>query len=419
MKVKKKSNIQIQRISPLNFEEVRNSSNIVNEHFNPRFETIPIMPSNIIWRGPITDAGGYAGMNRENILGLIDRGFKVRIDSMDTIIDIDPIQHQFFKDLQIIPIRDLKNCIKVFGSTALREYNHPGYKVLYTMMETKSLHKDYVKYCNNVDEIWVPSKWCKKVFIESGVNVPIKYMPLGIDLDIYNKNICPLPQIKQITKGFTFLSVFGWSERKGISMLRAYLEAFTSKDDVTLLISTRYAGSVHEAQKDVVRKYFMEELIPRCKNKDLPHVLLFMDIMPEHLMPGLYRSCDAFFLISKGEGFGRPYMEAGATNIPIIGSNYSGHTDFLNWWNSYLVNPSGFKIQEEMNWITDFYHDQEFPYFDEKKIDECVDLLRYVYRNYHKAKRKANRLQKRIQKHFQLKNCIDQVGKRLLEIEDI
>jgi len=418
MRIRRKNNIQIQKIQPFSFEEVKKSSEFINgqQNYPLVFEKIPEALAKVIWRGPITDAGGYAGLNREYILGLIDRGFKISVDWMDTIVDVDPIQHQFFKDLQNTPKESFENCVKVFGSTALRDYHHPGYKVLYTMMETKRLHKDYVQFCNNVDEIWVPSKWCEKIFIESGVNVPIKYMPLGIDLDIYDPSICPLPQVKQITKNFTFLSVFGWSERKGISMIRAFLEAFTSKDDVTLLLSTRYAGSVHETQKNVIREYFQKELIPKCKNKDLPHVILFLDIMPENLMPRLYKSCQAFFLISKGEGFGRPYLEAGAMGLPIVASNYSGHTDFLNKRNSYLIRPSGFKIQPEMNWITDFYKDQEFPYFDEKKIDECAELLRYVYNKYYKAKKKSQKLQKLIQKKFQLHQCIDNVGNRLLNL---
>ena len=34
--------------------------------------------------------------------------------------------------------------------------------------------------------------------------------------------------------------------------------------------------------------------------------------------------------LTKGEGFGRPLLEFSQTKKPIIASNWSGHTDFLN-----------------------------------------------------------------------------------------
>jgi hypothetical protein len=34
--------------------------------------------------------------------------------------------------------------------------------------------------------------------------------------------------------------------------------------------------------------------------------------------------------LTKGEGFGRPLLEFSLTNTPIITTNWSGHTDYLN-----------------------------------------------------------------------------------------
>jgi hypothetical protein len=38
----------------------------------------------------------------------------------------------------------------------------------------------------------------------------------------------------------------------------------------------------------------------------------------------------AMINLTKGEGFGRPLLEFSLTNKPIIATNWSGHTDFLN-----------------------------------------------------------------------------------------
>jgi hypothetical protein len=46
-------------------------------------------------------------------------------------------------------------------------------------------------------------------------------------------------------------------------------------------------------------------------------------------MAELYRSCDAFVLPSKAEGWGLPIIEAASSGLPIITTMYSGQTDFL------------------------------------------------------------------------------------------
>ena len=38
----------------------------------------------------------------------------------------------------------------------------------------------------------------------------------------------------------------------------------------------------------------------------------------------------AMINLTKGEGFGRPLLEFSLTKKPIITTNWSGHTDFLN-----------------------------------------------------------------------------------------
>mmetsp|Transcript_36395 Transcript_36395/g.88151 ORF Transcript_36395/g.88151 Transcript_36395/m.88151 type:complete len:262 (+) Transcript_36395:825-1610(+) len=51
----------------------------------------------------------------------------------------------------------------------------------------------------------------------------------------------------------------------------------------------------------------------------------------------LYNSVDAFVLPSRGEGWGRPYMEAMAMGLPVIATNWSGPTEFVNEDNGYLL----------------------------------------------------------------------------------
>lgn len=63
-------------------------------------------------------------------------------------------------------------------------------------------------------------------------------------------------------------------------------------------------------------------------------VLLERDI-PLDQMPALYKSVDAFVLPSRGEGWGRPHVEAMSMELPVIATFWSGPTAYMTEENSY------------------------------------------------------------------------------------
>jgi glycosyltransferase involved in cell wall biosynthesis len=50
-----------------------------------------------------------------------------------------------------------------------------------------------------------------------------------------------------------------------------------------------------------------------------------------------YRAADAYVSPARGEGWGRPFMEAMACGKPVIGANWSGNAAFMTPDNSYLI----------------------------------------------------------------------------------
>ena len=49
-------------------------------------------------------------------------------------------------------------------------------------------------------------------------------------------------------------------------------------------------------------------------------------------MTGIYKheSVKAFLSCTRGEGFGLPFLESAAADLPVIATNWSAHTEFLN-----------------------------------------------------------------------------------------
>jgi len=51
--------------------------------------------------------------------------------------------------------------------------------------------------------------------------------------------------------------------------------------------------------------------------------------IPTELLPNLYAAANVFVLPSRGEGWGRPHVEAMSMELPIIATNWSGPTEFM------------------------------------------------------------------------------------------
>ena len=91
------------------------------------------------------------------------------------------------------------------------------------MLEVTGLPQEWVDGCNSMDEVWVPASFNVETFRDSGVRVPIRVMPLGVDVDYFHPSITGF----RPSDRFTFLSVFEWGERKAPEvLLRAFAEEF-------------------------------------------------------------------------------------------------------------------------------------------------------------------------------------------------
>lgn len=371
------------------------------------------------WYGHFTSYGGFSRMNRAFAFGLSNRGVKVRIDMQNCNMDVNEATKRELDILSSVEIDP--SAPKVFGATLPLTMLHSGKKILYTMMETsETLHKDYVERLNLFDEIWVPTNHGATMFRNNGVTRHIQVMPLGVDIERYNQTISPYSFEESLNK-FVFISVFKWGYRKGYDiLLKAYMDEFSSDEDVSLLILTRSEidPNPNRIQEDfgAIRGGIDKQ------DSELPHIALYTKLFSEKDMPKLYRSADAFVLISRGEGFGLPYYEAASCGLPVIGSDCSGQSDILNDDNSFLVKPdiySRAKVNGNMSKLAKhcrFYEDQVFPDFGQEAILKTRKHMRYVYENYDKACKKAKILTKEIRQNYSWDKAVDRVLNRIREL---
>lgn len=164
----------------------------------------------------------------------------------------------------------------------------------------------------HVDELWAPSEFCREVFIRGGIAAKrIQVIPYGLDPEIF-KPEGPAWR-PEGCREFVFLFVGGAIPRKGIDVLwEAYRMAFTSADDVTLVVKDIGSSTFY---KDMT---VLDQLTRATQEFRSPHLVILTEEIDDAKLAALYRGSDVFVLPYRGEGFGMPLAEALACGKPVI-----------------------------------------------------------------------------------------------------
>ena len=272
-----------------------------------------INPHKIVYKGVFLDHGGYANMNREIALRLSAR------DDVDLRIEIVPsgkqVDNMTFEKLHYLSRKTVSNAgaVNIVGFTPMQT-DVSNYNVFFTMMETQTLHPDFARVCNNyADAIITPTQWNKDVFIKGGIKKPIHVVPLGVNIETYKPGVPKLPiTCRELPSGqktdkfpsFNYITLFGWSYRKGIDvLLKSYCDQFTSKDDVGFIICSRYMGSSDRKNQRIVERDILGFMQGYA---DPPRVYYYGQNTDIDVMPNLMANGDCFLWGSRGEGFALP-----------------------------------------------------------------------------------------------------------------
>lgn len=219
-----------------------------------------------------------------------------------------------------------------------RQAELPGMpNVARVMFETDLLPAAWLDLLLPRDEIWVPCEHNAEAFRRGGLPAS-KLRVLGetLDFDLFAPGAEPYPLGLEEGR-FVFFSNFDFGERKGWRQLvTAWAEAFTHDDGVCLVLKTGSYTHGEEYAADRISAFVRERFGAGVQSRMAP-IDIVSERLPAEQLPSLYAAADAYVLASRGEGWGRPYMEAMAMGLPTIGSRWSGNLDFMHDGNSWLV----------------------------------------------------------------------------------
>lgn len=312
-------------------------------------------------------------------------------------------------------------------------------------IETTIAAAEWIEACNRMDVVFTISEHSKNVFLNSKfgkktqtgqdvgtveIQKPIEVLHNCIDQSIFKKleyEADVLPSIKEllndIPEKFSYLFVGHWlrgdlgEDRKNVGLLvKIFLETFKQvKTPPPALILKTSGGNFSILDKreilkkiDAIRKTVVLE-----KGQTLPNIYLLHGELTDDEMNSLYNhpKVKAHVSLTKGEGFGRPLLEATISGKPVIASGWSGHMDFLNVEDSVLIGGELRQIHPSSVW--DGVLIKESSWFA-PDLQQSANGIAAVFMDYETFRKRAHKLGKENFKKFSYQT----IQKRTWELLD-
>ncbi|MGO4345191.1 glycosyltransferase [Paenibacillus sp. MCAF9] len=235
-------------------------------------------------------------------------------------------------------IEDPKYDINVFHINAeqmMEIYAHYGnrifnnkYNIGYWHWELPDFPDQWTESFGLVDEVWAPSTFvAEAISIKSPV--PVIRIPHSIEVKIEqyrNRSYYNLPE-----DTFLFLTMYdvkSYQERKNPqASIEAFKRAF-GKDDINVGLIVKV--NISNAESNEMK--LLEKLID-----DYTNIYLIKEVLSRNDINALINVSDSFISLHRSEGFGLGLAEAMFLRKPVIGTNWSSNTDFMNDSNSCPV----------------------------------------------------------------------------------
>lgn len=257
----------------------------------------------------------------------------------------------------------------------------------YTMLEATRIPQSWVDNCNNYCErVIVPCEQQRQAFIDSGVKVDVKSIPLGLTPSLF-------PERDYIDDdNFVFGTMGTLTYRKGTDLLvKAYKKLFPRDKYPNVYLSIKTLSTA-----GVLKLWFMSE-------EDLTDNRIILNVesfSPEELVKNFFHTLDCFVFPTRGEGFGLPPLEAMMTGLPVIGTGFSGMSEFMVEGVSL---PLDYKLEDMPRGDWRGYPPElqaEGQQWAEPNFDDLCDKMKYAYDNRDKMKAMGKKARKFALKNF-------------------
>lgn len=315
-----------------------------------------------------------------NIIGVLNKlsygnvctGFVHGLSQNNYPVSLFPIHHQ---DIDSIYYQSVKQalanaqyydvnspCIRVWHQFEMTQFvgkRRIGFPI-FELNKFNPLELHHLKAC---DELIVCSKWAQNILQDH--NLQSKVCPLGVNTSVF--------QPKHLPGEKTIFLVGGKLEiRKGHDIVTKLFErAFSENDNVELWL---WINNPFLKDDDFSswKKFFLTNKLA-SKIRFVPYLNTIQDVAE------LYNSVTAGICISRAEGWNLPLLELMACGRKNIVTNYSGHTEYCNNDNSYLINIDTLETAYDGYWFKSGIG--EWAKIGPSQEDQIIEAMRTIHRS--------------------------------------
>jgi glycosyltransferase involved in cell wall biosynthesis len=174
-------------------------------------------------------------------------------------------------------------------------------------------------------------------------------------------------------------------------------EEFKDEKDVGIVFKAN-SGKMTRIDRAVTTK-FVTQIVKEVRGSEFPRIHLVHGNMKNEEMIDLmtHPSVKCMVSLTRGEGYGLPLLESAAVGLPIIATNWSGHTDFLDEENYLPIDYSLVNVHESRIDGKIFIPGSKWAMPSET---DAKKKLRKFYQKSNTVKYKATEMSKRIRKDY-------------------
>ncbi|QQP90252.1 glycosyltransferase family 4 protein [Skermanella sp. TT6] len=194
----------------------------------------------------------------------------------------------------------------------------------YFAWELPDLPADWIAALPHVHEIWVPSRFTADAF-RRHTDRPVRIVAHPVAAPGRLR-----PAADRAGAPFTVLTPFnmasGFTRKNPVAAVQAFKLAFGPADEARLILKTHHV-SAYPAGRDQLAEAIDGD----------PRISVLDGTLDRAELDALIAGSDAVMLLHRSEGFGLPLAEAMGRGVPVVATNWSGNTDFMDFDNSCPV----------------------------------------------------------------------------------
>lgn len=276
------------------------------------------------------DGTGYSNAAIHNIMALDSVGVNV----VPRSLKMTPTTGEVPKRVLELERNDLQGVDVVIQHNLPSEFSYKSGVVNVGIFdyETTGFPNTTWKYHLDImDHIIVPCQFQKDVLVKNGIS---QYKVSVVSHSVPKPTSTNKIPFNKYDNAFKFYTIGEFNRRKNfVALIVAYSYAFTSDDNVLLVIKTNgsqenVVNMIGEIRKDMRRFAGPDRY---------PNIIVSTDRVEDNKISELHNSCNVFVTASHGEAFCIPAFEAMYHGNPIIAPNNTAFKEYLTGNDNILV----------------------------------------------------------------------------------